>query len=306
MATYKMPIALADIQIPENYYSSFTRVFTPIVMDQLIESGYSGYLSEIIEFSGIGKYLRNGVTLREFLDWVYAQIIGSYRSEYAYKNAIAEKILLGRHSLNTSCMLKEFRVENSRADVVILNGTSNAYEIKSEYDSFGRLDKQISSYIKVFDFTNIITSGSQAKKLTFLPESIGILELTENYTIKNIRPAISMKDKVDQGTIFDSLRKNEYLSIVKKHFGEIPDVPNTQIFDECKTFFLKLSPIMAHDEMVKVLKKRGDKQLLKDLVSEIPRCLYAYIIDRKFNRSKAEKLNVLLSKTLEEILGVSK
>lgn len=56
-----------------------------------------------------------------------------FLSTIATHNVIANKILLGKHSLNTSHMLSEFRVGYNKADVVIINGTSSVYEIKSEY-----------------------------------------------------------------------------------------------------------------------------------------------------------------------------
>ena len=169
-------------------------------------------------------------------------------NEYIYKNAIANKILLGKHSLNTSHMLTEFRVAKCKADVVILNGTSTVYEIKSEYDSFNRLENQINSYLKVFDHINVITSDSQITKLqTLLPENIGIMVLTNRNTIKTIRESEGNKKNINTEILFDSLRKNEYTRIVKEFYGEVPNVPNTQIYKEFKKLFCDLPVETVHD-----------------------------------------------------------
>ncbi|MBE9547218.1 MAG: sce7726 family protein [Proteobacteria bacterium] len=115
-------------------------------------------------------------------DDVYSYLCNNYRSEYVYKNAIANKILLGRHSINTSTLLNEFRVGNSKADIVIINGDSSVYEVKSEYDSMERLQNQIKSYRTVFDYINIVTHFSQLDKIIkTVDKDIGIIVLTDQY-----------------------------------------------------------------------------------------------------------------------------
>ncbi len=236
-------------KIDKKYLPALGRVFTPIVMDNLSQKGYSGYLSEVCTNSGLLKKIDTSMTLGQFFDWVYNLLFKSYRNEYIYKNVIAHKILLGRHSLNTSRMLTEFRVDKSKADVVILNGTSTVYEIKSEYDSFVRLKKQIQAYFKVFDYINVITSPSQAEKLkTILPDNAGIFVLTKKNTITTIRDSQSNKKNINTSILFNSLRKAEYTEIIKGYYGKIPDVPNTLIYNrECKELFCKMQPVIAHD-----------------------------------------------------------
>jgi hypothetical protein len=293
----------ADIQIPIKYYPTLTRTFSPIVLDGLIESGTSKYLCEILKNSGITNQIDIEMTVGDFLDLLYRKMSRYYQNEYVYKNAIANKILLGAHSLDESYMLTEFRVENCRADVVILNGTSNVYEIKSEYDSLDRIKKQVESYMKMFAMVNVITSSSQIDKVRLeLPEEIGLMELTSDCEINTIREPVSIKGKVKPEIIFESLRKSEYLKIIKNVFGRVPDVPNTRIFEECRGIFSKLSPIIAHDEMVKVLLMRGNKNILRSIISSVPQSLKAYVIDRKIDDSKAKKFEELLGRKLNTVV----
>ncbi|MBN2001132.1 sce7726 family protein [candidate division KSB1 bacterium] len=292
-----------EVNIPDKYFCALTKTFSPIVLDALLDFGDSKYLKEILLNSGIGDRLEPEMTMAEFFEWLFNNISEEYRNEYVYKNIIAHKKFLNRHSLKNSYMLTEFRVENSRADVVIINGTSNVYEIKTELDSFKRIDKQISSYLKVFDRINVISSKRQLKTIKeIVPEQVGLLELTPTSEIKTTRPAASQKHNVIQAVIFDSLRKNEYMNIIKKMFGFTPNVPNTKIFDECKNMFCTLSPETAHDEMVRVLGQRGNKKLLNDLLEELPRSLVAYVIDRKMDKYKVKQLENILKLTLGEVL----
>jgi len=291
------------INIPFKYYPALTRTFSPIVLEELIKTGSSKYLCEILNDSGITKQLDLEMTVGGFLDWLYHNMSNNYRNEYVYKNALANKILLGKHTLNKSYMLTEFRVENCRADVVIVNGTSNVYEIKSEYDSLERIKKQVESYTKVFDMVNVITSSSQIKKVGLeLPVEIGLMELTRNYKILTVKEPVSLKRHVIPEVIFESLRKDEYLKIIKTVYGYIPDVPNAKVFEVCRELFSRISPEIAHDEMVKVLLARGNKKILRDIITHVPQSLRAYVIDRKIDKKKAIKFEELLAKKLNTII----
>jgi len=291
------------INIEKKYQQSFARIFSPLVMDSIITTGKSGYLSEVLMTSGISKAIDINSTVKDFFDWLYSSLLKSYRNEYIYKNAIANKILLGKHSLNTSHMLSEFRTANCKADVVILNGTSTVYEIKSEYDSIDRLSNQISSYSEIFDNINVITSYSQLSKITeVLPVRVGLMVLTPRYTIKTIRDPESGKACVNPDTIFNSLRKTEYIAIIKRVFAYVPDVPNTQIYKECKKLFCTMSPEMAHDEMLNELSRRGNKKVLKDFVSSVPSALKAYALSSRVSDNDAKRFIELLENRAASIL----
>jgi hypothetical protein len=289
--------------IDKKYLSALGRVFSPIVMDSLAQKGSSNYLSEVCLNSGLLKKIDSSMTLAQFFDWVYHILNKNYRNEYIYKNVIANKILLGRHSLNTSHMLTEFRVGKCKADVVILNGTSTVYEIKSEYDSFARLEKQLQTYFEIFDYINVITSPAQADKLnTILPDNAGILMLNKSNTITTIREPKSNKQNINPSILFDSLRKNEYTSIIKACYGTIPDVPNTQIYRECKKLFCENSPETAHDLTMNILKTRGKTKILKEFIAQAPSSLAAYGVSICNDKSKMQELMSRLSTDIRSIL----
>lgn len=91
-------------------------------------------------------------SLRDWFDFFYSLLIKQYPCEYVYKNAIATELYLtGRHSLNESLLTSEFRSGKSRADVVIVNGTTTVYEVKSEFDSLKRLEGQLLDFKNIFD-----------------------------------------------------------------------------------------------------------------------------------------------------------
>ncbi|MEH0018245.1 MAG: sce7726 family protein [Desulfobacter sp.] len=277
-----------NVQITEKFNQHLAKIFSRKIIMDLARNGESGYLNEILLNSGFVKFLGSDFKLIDIFDAVYKYLSKTYRNEYIYKNVIANKILLGRHSLNTSFMMTEFRVGSCKADVAIFNGTSNVYEIKTELDSLERLANQIAEYQKFFDKVQIITAPNQTNKISkSVGPSIGILELTPRNTIKTIQQAKSGKKRVSPETIFDSLRKSEYLSIIGKHYGPIPKVPNTQIYKECRAIFSKISPELAHDSMVTLLKQRGNSHGLKNFIESVPYSLKAIALNSCLKEKEA-------------------
>src|SRR3989339_803265 len=223
----------------------FARFFSAGVLKELAHSGHSNIAGRLSQQHNLFEEFGSNVTVGEFYDTIFRWLSRKYRYEYIFKNAIAEKILLGKHNLNTAFMLTEFRADDCKADTVILNGTSCVYEIKSEMDSFERLDRQISAYRKVFDYITIISTEKLFYKIEErIPEDIGIMVLSENKYVfrKNpIREPLSNKSSVDPIAIFNSLQRREYLKIIKEIFGVIlSNLPNTQIYGEAKKYFNKM------------------------------------------------------------------
>jgi hypothetical protein len=294
--------AINEIKINDKYLPSLGRMFSPLVMDQIALKGRSGYLSEVCSNSRIIEQIDPSMSLAQFFDLIYMILFKSYRNEYIYKNAIANKILLGRHSLKTSHMLIEFRVGNCKADVVVVNGTSAVYEIKSELDSFARLENQIKNYLKIFDYINVITSVSQVNKLkSILPDKAGILLLTNRNTISTIRESKSNRKNTNPSILFDSLRKNEYVKAIKEYFGIVPDVPNTQIYKECKELFSKIPAELAHDLTINILRRRRNTRVLKAFIEEAPASLSAYAMSICSQKVKMQALMSRFSKNIGSV-----
>ena len=292
-----------NMEIDPKYLPALGRVFSPIVLDSLAQKGYSPYLSEVCINSGLLERVDPATTLGEFFDWVYNLLFKNYRNEYIYKNVIANKILLGKHSLNTSQMLTEFRVGRSKADVVLLNGASTVYEIKSQYDSFARLEKQMRAYFEIFDYINVITSSSQVKKLdSILPNKAGILVLTNRNTISTIREPKSNKENINPDILFDSLRKAEYMRIIKEYYGTVPDVPNTQIYRECKKLFCEIQLVYAHNLTIKILKERTNSKRLKNFIDKAPSSISAYAMSICNEKNKMQKLLNRFDNNLNSLL----
>lgn len=281
-----------------------SRFFSSSVLRELARTGHSATGTRLLHEHHLLEQFESKMQVGEFYDAIFRRLLREYRHEYIYKNAIAEKILLGKHNLSTAFMLTELRVDDCKADAVVLNGTSHVYEIKSEMDSFDRLDRQLAAYRKMFDFITIITTERLYQSVADrTPREIGIMVLAEGkyrFRTKNYcRKAASNKSHVEPAVIFNSLQQREYLKIIKEVFGiSLAHLPNTQIYREAKMYFEKLTPEEAHDAMVVALKHRRDVRRIADFVVDVPSSLKAASLSIKLTPEERGRFVNLLHKDI--------
>lgn len=281
------------------YLPYFSKFYGNSTIRELATTGNSDFIKRTISASGYGKNFGKKTNYLSMFEKVYNLLLEHYRGEYVYKNAISESLLLARHSIDTSALISEFRAGGCKADVVILNGTSHAYEIKTEMDGLDRLDNQIKEYRKVFEYINVVTYRKNAEKLVSkLEDDIGIFALVDGDCVETVRDATSNIGNVKQDVIFDSLRKPEYCHIIKEEFGEIPDVPNTKLHKEAKSLFCQLPPEAAHKHMVEALKNRVPKKGLADFIKALPHSLKLAGLTAGLNEEQKQDFQALLHKRI--------
>ncbi len=217
--------------------------------------------------------------------------VGGRRDEYVYRAALTHKILLGRHSLRTASMLTEFRAGASKADLVILNGTIAAYEIKSERDSLTRLSSQVRDYRRVFASVNVIAGERHITGvLSSVPEDVGVMCLSERFQISTVRGAHNRPEGICPTTVFESLRSDEAVSILKALGVHVPHVPNTERHSTLRELFRRLEPVPLHYELVRVLKQSRSLAGLSDLVDELPDSLHTAALTVPIRRADHARL----------------
>lgn len=231
--------------------------------------------------------------LTDIYDEAYKLLLKNYRNEYVVKNEIANKILLGRHSMKTTAMVSELRTGNNIADCVVLNGHSTCYEVKTEMDSLVRFPDQLESYLQAYDKTFVVTHKSHLKHVLDLHKSVpcfGIIELTKRNTLRTVIDAPISTD-FDLDITFETLRKPEYLYIAEKVLGEVPDMPNTEIYNYCRQAYMSLSLREANSLFKESIKKfRANDH---SFINSLPKALKNIGISYQFSRQ--EKNNLVCS-----------
>ena len=264
-----------------------TRIFSSAVFREMAKKGRSPLFARLFELTGLSDQFVGETTVGEAFDSTFAILRSEgRRAEYVYRSALTHNILLGKHSLNTACMLTEFRAGACKADVAILNGTATVYEIKSERDSLSRLANQIENYKKVFAKVYVIASEGHVKGvLDTVSEDIGVMMLGSRYRIATVREAEDRPDRICPATVFESLRSAEAVAILKRLKVAIPSVPNTQRHAAMRAVFALLDPTAVHEAMVTTLKRTRDLSPLGDLVEHLPRSLHAAALSIQVRRA---------------------
>ena len=239
-------------------------------------------------------------TYKKVLGSLYLELQSKYRSEYFYKNNLLNKYLLKQYSLSTTSVISEFKIGNSIADFVLLNGSARIFEIKTDLDGLDKLQKQLTDYRQFADLVYIVTSSKHIDKLLhdYSNSTIGVIEFTQRNTFKEHKKAENNNCFFNHLTIFKTLRKAEYLDIVNSYFGYIPDVPNTKIFRACLELISSIEVMEFQKLAFTKLKKRKIKcpDLLESDKTPYELKQICYTLD--FSEQEYKSLYTFLHKTI--------
>lgn len=283
-------------KISKTRYRVYANMFSPSRFKKLVEEQDMSYLLSKYEIYD-AKDNSSIVTVGDYYKYIYNTLLSCYRNEYVYKNLIINKRLLGRHNLNTATVLNEFKIGKSIADLVLLNGVSVVYEIKTELDNLYRIESQIADYRKVFEHIYIVTHISLAEKYAnMLDETIGLLALTENNTLKTIREATKNVEHFDSSIMIKCLRKSEYSNIIMSYFGSVPNTTPVKYYSACKELFAKIPCDELHRMMLVELKKRTIKEKDKFTSNDITPPELKYLFwNLDFNADSYERVSEVMN-----------
>ena len=120
--------------------------------------------------------------------------------------------------------------------------------------------------------------------------NVGIIEFTSKNSLKIHKKAIQNSSKFEFDCMFKLLHKKEYLNLVKRNFGFIPDVPNTKIFRVCYDLLESIDILDFQKQVLTTLKKRNIDcpELLKsnDTPTELKHICYTL----NFNSNEYDEL----------------
>lgn len=287
--------------------AALSRIFSPGVVHEIGRTGRSVLLARLLEESGVAAVLSIDATLADALEVAFARLrnLGN-RDDYVYRSAITQKIALGRHNLRSATLLNEVRARSSKADVVILNGTATAYEIKSERDSFQRLPSQLADYLAVFASVNVVTSPAQAEvALRLVPADVGVIVLTQRHHLHVVREAVDRPGRTSPLAILQSLRAKEANDILATLGVELPKLPNTKIWAALRDVFSDLDAGAVHSAMVAVLKKSRSRADFEPFLKQLPSPLAAAALSTNLSTSARMNLSVATQQPLSAVLAWS-
>jgi uncharacterized protein (DUF2164 family) len=153
---------------------------------------------------------------------LYNKIISKYFiNETVIKSAFLERVSF-KKSPKSTVTIFELNSGDSRADICMVNGKSIVYEIKTEYDTYNRLDNQIRDYLKLHDYVNVIVPKSQLDNiLKIIPDGIGVIFYTQNrvgnISFKEYKQP-KLNENIDSLAQLSQLTKKELVNIICNNY----------------------------------------------------------------------------------------
>lgn len=251
------------------------RAFSRPVLEGMARRGTAGDVAGRLADLKVGQGRPLG-TVGDMFDAGLEDMRASYRCEYVYKAAIADRIVFGRHSPKTSSLAVELGVDGSIVDAAVFNGTATAYEIKTEFDSPTRLTTQTASYLRAFDRVFVVTHPDSADRYESVVDArVGILALNRDNSMSLVRDAEGELSRVEPEVVFRMLRRPEYMEVVEKYFGPQPKLPNGLLDAHYRALFRQLTSLQAHVALVAAMRARTTDASSVVFLSSLPRSLRA-------------------------------
>jgi hypothetical protein len=255
---------------------SYASLFSSTSFVRLLHyDDYSFIDAKILRYdqSMVGKEIQ---TYYDYIKYAYIQLCTQYKNEYVYKNTFLNSLLLEKYGVKDTVAINEFRVGNSIADIVLFNGTSKAFEIKTALDSNKRLSTQLADYSKLFKESYVITHESLTEKYLKENSSIGIIEFTERSKKVKLREVRKAKENntLDSDTLIRSIRTSEYKNIVKHYYGELPEMNSFTMFTTCKEMMQAIPADQLQLLFIDEIKKRKSNTTILSLFHEELRQLF--------------------------------
>ncbi|MDB7989503.1 sce7726 family protein [Faecalicoccus pleomorphus] len=268
------------------------RFFTQYVFSDLVTNHTNSTYCTVVK-----RYLKDeqGKKNSEVISQIYKYMSKNYRNEYFYQNTMLNKLLLGRHSLNTTTALTQIPIGKSKADFIMINGKAVVYEIKTELDSFERLNTQLDDYFKAFNYVCVVTCESSYEKISKLLEntSVGICILTNRNTLQFPKEPVENNDNLSHKALFKILHKKEFEEILKIYFGVLPQTTQVFYYDECFRLFSSIPISILYPMVLVQLKKRNRiiKEYYQNVPYELKSLLYFYNAKEKDYLNFSQFLN---------------
>lgn len=242
------------------------RLFCPPFLEAVAQNSHR----QLIRHLRLRDFFEAAVSVRELLDRLYQDMHEGYRCEYLYKNEIIRKIFEARHNPNRSTVLLEKHLAGwtSRTDLIIVNDTTTAYEIKTDHDDLTRVSHQTNSALSTFDHVVVVCTPRMTADVTRLVDQrVGLMELREDGGFRRVRPAAANVEHIDPCAVFALLRRTEYIPALRRRFGPLPPLDSVSTYDHCLGLFRKLSPRDAHAILLSALRRRyvggGEAEVLR-------------------------------------------
>lgn len=265
----------------------YSSIFSRSNFDRLLKNDDYSIFQETIRDYDADKVGVKFHTYSDFANYAYRYMIKHYRNEYIYKNSLINK-LIKEFGTNKTIIFNEFTVGNSIADLVLFNGKSRAYEIKTELDSNKRLFSQLADYKKIFQESYIVVHEKYIKKYESSDKATGLIALSENRGNIKLDPVRKPTENhhIDPHVLIRCLRTYEYKELVKRYYGSLPEMDTFSAFSVCEKVIETIPSSSLNQLFIDIIKERKtNMRNLRDYDRHLRQiCLSMHISSKEFDK----------------------
>jgi hypothetical protein len=286
----------AEVKYQNNQLRDYSTLFSRNEVLSWLKMDFTSIDFKIQRYDN--KWLKsNNVTYLDYLKYVYSVLALNYQNEYIFKNEFLNDWLISEIGEDNSKIFSEFRVGNSVADLVMFNGCSKVFEIKTEFDSDFRLPLQLENYKKAFNEIYLIVPENKLRFYEKYDSTIGLITFnSSNENSFEINRRALNNTEIDPQTIMSILHTNEYKSLVKKHFGYLPEMTSFNQFKLCSELICEIPNNELNKLFITQIKERGDNEALS---SRYYREFNQLFLALKMNRTNKKKMIGILKTPLQ-------
>jgi hypothetical protein len=254
------------------------RYAQPHQLEEMAKSVNDSYNSQLDDFgvwqiisdtapASLTPILNNMKELYVGHEVVNGLLMKYYPSERVIKYHLA-KLFMGCKRDTT---LFEMAINSSRLDLGRVNGHSYAYEIKTEFDTLAKLQKQMDDYSQVMEYVYVVTTDPHiTEAMPLLPPHCGLIRYElkkERFRTEEIKPA-TLNPFIDSHAQVKTMTSQD-LSYILKKMG-IKHCPSTRACRE-RMLFESLDSVQINEFFKQVLKSKFGKRwsYLKQVVDRI-------------------------------------
>lgn len=281
----------------QNQLRDYSSLFSRSVAELWIKSNFDLVDSKIERYD-VKWQESKSATYLDYLKHVYQILEDNYQNEYVFKNSFLNDWLIKEIGHNNTKVFNEFRVGNAVADLVMFNGKSKVFEIKTEFDSTKRLKLQIENYSKAFSQIFIIVPESKLSIYSKFDENIGLISFNND---KEGERFILERDaetnyEVDSDTIMKVLRTNEYKSMVESFYGELPPMTSFNQFNICNELINEIPNNKLNQMFIEKMKSRNlENALSKRYYKEFNQISLALKLNKRDREVMIQNLKSLIN-----------
>lgn len=205
--------------------------------------------------------MNKGNSYLKVLKYTYKVLEQHYPNEYILKNEFLNKWLINELGNNNSIIFNELRIGKAIADLVIFNGVSKVFEIKTILDKEYRLSNQICEYKKIFNEVYIVVPKIQLSKYITYDDKIGIIIYDSNSKEFDLVQKPKTIKGIEVNVLMEVLHTKEYIYIVKRYFNDIPSMNPFNQFNICKKLISNIPKHILNMLFLEVMKNRNKNNL---------------------------------------------